>query len=57
MLAAWRGAADPRQILHDHAAGADVEMADFGIAHLPVRQADVFARGVQEAMGGPPIAG
>ena len=43
-------AADARQILHDHAAGADIEMADFGIAHLAVGQADVVARGVQKAV-------
>jgi hypothetical protein len=49
-LAARDGAADPRQILHDHAAGPDVEMADLGIAHLPGRQADRLARGVQEAV-------
>ena len=30
---------DARQVLHDHAAGADIHMADLGIAHLAVRAA------------------
>ena len=40
--------ADPHQFLLDDAAGADVQMADLGVAHLPVRQADIAAGGVQE---------
>src|SRR5215472_1803155 len=48
-LAARNGAADARQILHHHAASPDVEMAYFGIAHLPIRQPDIMARGVQES--------
>ena len=32
-----------RQILHHHPARADVEMADFGIAHLPPGQAHILA--------------
>ena len=47
-LAARDRVADARQVLHHDAAGADVEMADLGIAHLPVRQADVLAGGVQQ---------
>ena len=35
-LARRDGVADARQVLHHHAAGADVEMADLGIAHLAV---------------------
>ena len=31
---------DTRQVLHDHPAAADIHMADLGIAHLAVRQAD-----------------
>src|SRR5436190_9524125 len=31
------------QILVNYSAGADVEMADFGIAHLTIRQANIFA--------------
>ena len=38
------GLADARQFLHHHAAGADVQVADLGVAHLAVRQADVAAR-------------
>ena len=49
-LAAGDGVADARQVLHHDAAGADIEMADLGIAHLPVRQADIFARGAQKAV-------
>ena len=49
-LAAGDRGADARQILHHHAAGADIEMADFGIAHLAVGQADVLAGGVQKAV-------
>ena len=39
------GAVDAHKILIDHAAGADVEVADFGIAHLTFGQAYVFAVG------------
>ncbi len=39
---------DARQILRHHAAGADIHVADFGIAHLALRQADGAAgRGEQ----------
>ncbi len=31
------------EVLVDHAACADVEVAYFGVAHLPVGEADVFA--------------
>ena len=41
------GAVDAHQILIDHAAGADVEVADFGIAHLTFGQAYVFAVGAK----------
>ena len=36
--------------VHD-AAGADVEVADFAVAHLPVGQADEVAAGVNERVG------
>ena len=36
---------DPRQVLLDDRPGAEVEVADLGVAHLPVRQADVAALG------------
>jgi hypothetical protein len=39
-----------REVLVDDAAGADVHVADFGIAHLAVRQADVFALGVHQGV-------
>ena len=42
--------ADARQVLHHDAAGADVEMSDLGIAHLPLRQADIRARRAQEGV-------
>ena len=49
-VAVGDSAADARQILHDDAAGADIEMADLGIAHLAAGQADVVARGAQKAV-------
>src|ERR1700722_15436290 len=42
------GIADPHQFLLDDAAGADGQMADLGVAHLPVRQSDRAAGGVEE---------
>ena len=39
---------DPRQVLHHHPPGADVEVPDLGVAHLPFRQADIVAGGAQE---------
>ncbi len=50
-LAGGDGVADARQVLHHHAAGADVEMADLGVAHLPGRQSDLAAVGPQEGVG------
>ena len=44
------GLADVRQLLHHHAPGADVQVADLGVAHLAVRQPDVAAGGVQEGV-------
>src|SRR5207248_1977241 len=49
-LAACDGVADARQVLYDDPAGADIEMADLGIAHLPVWEADVAARRAQQGM-------
>ena len=51
-LAAGERLADARQILQHHAAGADVEVPDFGIAHLPGRQADIGSRRAQQAHAG-----
>ena len=44
------GVTDPHEFLAHHAAGADVHVADFGVAHLPVGQADVAAGGMQEGV-------
>ena len=49
-LAGLHGGVDARQVLHDHAAGADVHMADLGIAHLAGRQPDMQFRGVDQRM-------
>ena len=35
----------PHQVLEEHAAGADRQVADLGVAHLSRRQADRLARG------------
>jgi hypothetical protein len=35
----------------DHSPGADVEMSDLAVAHLPGRQPDVAAAGVEERVG------
>ena len=47
-LARRDGVADARQVLHHHAASADVEVADLGVAHLARRQPDLAAVGAQE---------
>ena len=44
------GGIDARQILQHRAPGAQIHMADLGIAHLPRRQADIAARGMQQAV-------
>ena len=41
---------DARQILHDDAAGAEIGVADFGIAHLPVGQPDIMLAGFELRM-------
>src|SRR4029450_3121384 len=41
---------DAGQVLHHETAGAHVEMSDFGIAHLSLRQADIFSRSAQEGV-------
>ncbi|MOA43450.1 hypothetical protein D3C78_1656080 [compost metagenome] len=43
-LAVADGFGHAGEVLVHHAAGAEVHMADFRVAHLPVRQADVHAR-------------
>ncbi len=42
---------DASDVHVDHAAGADVEMAHFAVAHLAIGQADVRARGVHQRVG------
>src|SRR5262249_61447807 len=49
-IAASERRVDARQILQHETAGADVEMSDLGIAHLPRWQADVLARRMQESV-------
>ena len=39
------GGADASELLQDALAGADVEVADLGVAHLPFRQTDRRAGG------------
>ena len=38
-------ACDARELLIDNATRADIRVPDLGVAHLPVRQSDVLARG------------
>ncbi|MNJ53783.1 hypothetical protein D3C77_491930 [compost metagenome] len=40
----------PGEVLVHHAAGAEVHVADLGVAHLPVRQADVHAGAGDQAV-------
>ena len=52
------GVADAHQFLLHHAAGADVQVADLGVAHLARRQPDIAAGCVQEGVrAGLPQAG
>jgi hypothetical protein len=44
------GVVDPGQVLHDDAAGADIHVADFGVAHLARGQADRPAGGRQQGV-------
>ena len=43
--------ADAHQLLADDAAGADGQMTDLGITHLPVREPDGTAAGFDQSMG------
>ncbi|GBQ06327.1 hypothetical protein AA14362_0813 [Acetobacter cerevisiae DSM 14362] len=45
------GGGDAWQFLHDDAACADIQVADFGIAHLAIGETNVFPAGAQEAAG------
>ena len=53
-LAAGKGGGNPGQGLHHHPARSDVEMADFGIADLPLGQPDIGSAG-GEARGRKPF--
>jgi hypothetical protein len=44
------GVVDPSQVLLDDRPGAEVEVADLGVAHLPVGEADVAALGGELGM-------
>jgi len=46
------GGINSREFLHHDAAGADIEVADLGIAHLPGRQADDAAGGGEKGARG-----
>ena len=45
------GVVHPAEILENHAARAQIQVTHFGIAHLAVRQANIFPGGAQQAMG------
>ena len=49
-LAVLNGLGDPGELLIDDAAGADIGVPDFGVAHLPLRQSDVHAGGADQSM-------
>ena len=40
-------ASDAGELLVDHAPGAEVEVPDLGVPHLPDRKADAVARGIE----------
>ena len=42
---------DARHVHQHHAAGADVEVSHFAVAHLPFRQPDGGARGLDQRVG------
>ena len=50
-LAVANGLGHPGEVLVHDAAGAEVHMADLGVAHLPVRQAHVHAAAGDQTMG------
>src|SRR5579883_662688 len=60
-LARGDGGIDPRQVLHHQAAGAEIGVADLGIAHLAIGQADkmlaCFETAMRPALGQPPPTG
>ena len=42
---------DARNVHRDHAPCADIQMTDFAVAHLPVRQSDEVIRRMQQRVG------
>jgi hypothetical protein len=50
-LAGLDGSRDPYQLLIDDPAGTDVQVANFGIPHLPRRKSNFLTRAVQQAPG------
>ena len=50
-LAVTNGFGHAGEVLIHHAASAEVHVADLGIAHLPVWQADIHARTRDQAVG------
>ena len=49
-FAGFDGVVNAGEVLIDHPASAQVEVADLGIAELPVRQANMVLRGVDQAV-------
>jgi hypothetical protein len=42
------GLVDPHEVLHDHAAGPEVQVADFAVSHLPLRQSNSQSRRLEQ---------
>ena len=45
------GFVDARKVLIHDAAGAEIQVTDFRVAHLSIGQADIETRGAEEALG------
>ncbi len=50
-LAVHDGGVDAGHVHADDSSGAEVEMADFGVAHLAVGEADEVLAGAEEGVG------
>src|SRR5437016_1061598 len=48
-LASGDGFVDSREVLEDDSPGAEIQMADFGVAHLTVGKSDIGAAGAEFA--------
>ena len=42
---------DPRDVHRHHASRANIQVPDFAVAHLPIRQTDEVIRGMQQRVG------